>query len=240
MSSRGRLALPILLVLVALICARLGVWQLHRLRDRRAANRIALAARTAPIVELRSVGSAPPDLAGRRIHATGRYDRSHEILLRGVTFDGTPGVQVVTPLILGDGGAILVKRGFVPAPDAVSAEVAALDEPGTVSVTGLAMPIDSRRGGEPLVRNGRTTWARLNLSELRARAPYLLAGTYILQTPDSSLPFQPRRIAEPALDNGPHLSYAIQWFGFALTALTVAGILTFRSTAPTADRRVPQ
>lgn len=239
MSIRSRLALPILLVLVALICARLGVWQVHRLHQRRAANRIALAARTAPLVELHSA-KAPSNLAGRRVRATGRYDRAHEILLRGVSFEGTPGVQVVTPLVLPDGSAILVKRGFVPAPDAVSADVAALEEAGTLTVSGLAMPIDSGRSGAPVARNGRTTWARLNLPELRARTPYPLAGTYLLQTPDSSLPALPLRIAEPELGNGPHLSYAIQWFAFALTALTVAGILAFRSTVPTADRRAPR
>jgi surfeit locus 1 family protein len=239
MSWRGRFALPILLVLVALICARLGVWQVHRLRGRRAANRIALAARAAPVVELRSAGGSA-DLTGRRIRATGRYDRAHEIILRGVTFEGSPGVQVVTPLRLTDGGAVLVKRGFVPAPDAVSAQLAGLDEPGAVTVTGLALPIERSGSGAPLTRNGRTTWARLNLSELRALLPYPIAASYILQTPDSSLPSLPRRISEPALDNGPHLSYAIQWFAFALTALTVAGILAFRSTVPAEDHRVPR
>jgi len=241
MSSRTRFALPILLVLVALVCGRLGVWQTHRLRDRRAANRVALAARARPPVELRALGAAPDRLAGRRIRATGHYDRTHEIVLRGVVFEGSPGVQIVTPLILSDGGAVLVKRGFMPAPDAVSAELTGLDEPGQVTVAGLALPIDSGgRSGAPLTRNGRTTWARLELAELRARSPYPLLGSYILQTPDSALPSLPRRIAEPALDDGPHLSYAIQWFGFALSALTVAGILAFRSTAPPADHPVPR
>ena len=241
MSSRARFALPVLLVLVALVCVRLGVWQAHRLRDRRAANRVALAARTQPAVELRSLAAAPAQLAGRRVRATGHYDRAHEIVLRGVTFEGSPGVQIVTPLRLSDGGAVLVKRGFMPAPDAVSADVARLDEPGVVTVTGLALPIDSGgRSGAPLTRNGRTTWSRLELKELRARTPYPLLGSYILQTPDSSLPSLPRRIAEPALDDGPHLSYAIQWFAFALTALTVAGIFAFRSTAPPEHHPAPR
>ena len=241
MSSRARFALPVLLVLVALVCVRLGIWQAHRLRDRRAANRIALTARAAPAVELRSAAAAPAELAGRRIRATGRYDRSHEVVLRGVTFEGTPGVQIVTPLMLSGGGAVLVKRGFMPAPDAVSADLAGLDEPGEVTVTGLALPIDSMgRSAAPLTRNGRTTWARLELAELRARSPYPLLRSYILQAPDSSLPSLPRRIAEPALDDGPHLSYAIQWFGFALTALTVAGILAFRSTAPPEHHPAPR
>ena len=241
MSSRARFVLPVLLVVVAIVCVRLGIWQTHRLHDRRAANRIALAARAAPAVELRAAADAPAHLAGRRIRAIGHYDRAHELVLRGVTFEGSPGVQVVTPLMLSDGGAILVKRGFVPAPDAVSANLTGLDEPGEVTVTGLALPIENeRRGGAPLTRNGRITWARLDLADLRARSPYPLLDSYILQTPDSALPSLPWRIAEPALDDGPHLSYALQWFGFALTALTVAAILAFRSTAPPADHPAPR
>ena len=229
MSSRVRLGLPALLVVVALICARLGVWQVHRLRERRAANAAALAARHEPVVDL-AAGNLPRNLANRRVRASGRYDRSHEIVLRGVTFDEAPGVQVVTPLVLATGAAVLVKRGFVPAPDAVTADLAGLDEPGLVAVSGLALPIDSSTGhGAPLTRDGHTTWARLDLPALRAAMPYPLLPVYLLQAPDSALPRSPRRLQVPALDDGPHLSYALQWFAFATTALIVAGILAFRS-----------
>jgi len=231
MSSRSRFVLPAILVVVALICARLGVWQLHRLRQRRAANAMALTARNQPVVDL-SAGPLPTEvaLAQRRVRATGRYDRAHEIVLRGVSFEEAPGVQVVTPLVLASGKAILVKRGFVPAPDAVHADLAGLDEPGEVSVSGVALPIDSSRAkGAPLTNDGRTTWARLDLPALRATMPYRLLPVYLLQAPDSGLPRSPRRLPPPAFDDGPHLSYALQWFAFATTALIVAGILAFRS-----------
>lgn len=231
MSSRSRFVLPAILVVVSLVCARLGVWQVHRLRQRRAANAAARTAGSEPVVDL-SRSDRPPDatLAHRRVRATGRYDRTHEIVLRGVTFEEAPGVQVVTPLVLESGRAILVKRGFVPAPDAVSADLGGLDEPGTVSVSGVALPIDSSRGrGLPLTHDGRTTWARLDLPALRASMPYPLLPVYLLQAPDSALPRSPRRLPVPVLDDGPHLSYALQWFAFATMALIVAGILAFRS-----------
>ena len=61
MSSRSRFVLPAILVVVALICARLGVWQLHRLRQRRAANAMALTARNQPVVDL-SAGPLPTEV----------------------------------------------------------------------------------------------------------------------------------------------------------------------------------
>jgi surfeit locus 1 family protein len=229
MSSRIRFGLPALLVVVALVCARLGVWQLHRLHERRAANAAALAARREPVVDL-AASSLPRTLANRRVRGSGRYDRGHEIVLRGVTFEEAPGVQVVTPLVLASGAAVLVKRGFVPAPDAVTADLAGLDETGVVTISGLALPIDSsRRRGVPLTRDGQTTWARLDLPALREALPYPLLPVYVLQAPDPALPRSPRRLQVPALDDGPHLSYALQWFAFATTALIVAGILAFRS-----------
>jgi surfeit locus 1 family protein len=66
---------------------------------------------------------------------------------------------------------------------------------------------------------GRTTWRRLELEALRRRLPYAVLPVYILQTPDSSLPRFPRRLEPPPVDEGPHLSYAIQWFLFAALAV---------------------
>jgi len=230
MSPTPRRVLIGCLVLVAAVCVRLGFWQVGRLEERRAANRAALAAREAPVVTLD--GGAAADVAGlanRRVEVTGRYDHDHEIMLRGQSLQGVPGVVVVTPLrFRGSDNAVLVSRGFVPAPDAVSAEVASLREPGEVRVAGIALPLPSG-DGKPLERGGRTTWGALDRQALAARLPYPILPLYIRQSPDSSLPNFPRRLPLPALDDGPHLSYAVQWFFFAGMALVFAGVVVARS-----------
>lgn len=225
MSSRTPLVLVAFFAVVALVCARLGVWQVHRLRERRAANTIALAARSAPALRLR-VGMLESDnLINRRIEAVGRYDLSREVILRGRTYEGSPGVEVVSPLLLEGGrGAVLVDRGFVPAPDAVTAEIDSLREPGEIRVRGIALAVPSG-GGAPLVRRGRTTWSRLDLDALRSRLPYSVAPVYLRQLPDSTLPRFPRRLEPPPLDDGPHLSYAIQWFAFSVMAVVFGGVV---------------
>jgi cytochrome oxidase assembly protein ShyY1 len=95
-------------------------------------------------------------------------------------------------------------------------------------VRGLAAPIP-RGGGQRLEHAGGTTWARLDLEPLRARIPYPLLPVVLRQAPDSSLPRFPRRLEPPALDDGPHLGYAIQWFLFGGMAAAFAVLVVGRT-----------
>ena len=227
MSSQARLVLIAFFGLVALVCARLGVWQLQRLHDRRAANAVALQSRSATPVRLDSVTTGDSSLIERHVLATGRYDHAHDVVLRGRAYQGAPGVEIVTPLVF-EGGrtAVLVNRGFVPAADAASVQLDSLREPGMVTVEGVGQALPSGKGA-PLERAAGTTWARLDLEALEQRVPYTLAPIYIRQEPKAGLPRLPRRLEPAPIDDGPHLNYAIQWFAFALMAL-VFGVVVWR------------
>jgi surfeit locus 1 family protein len=223
MSVRARVLLTIGLLAVAAFFARLGVWQVHRLRERRAANAAASSARAAPVVLLEEPSSADP--IGRRVRVRGRYDHAHDIILRGREYNGVPGVEIVSPLRLdGRPTAVLVNRGFVPTPDAVTVYPDSLREPGQQWVEGIALPITSG-GGAPLPRGGWTSWSRLDLTTLHDRLPYPISAFYIRQSPDPALPRFPRRLDPPVLDDGPHLSYAIQWFAFAIMTIVFGGVI---------------
>lgn len=209
---------------VTAVCAGLGVWQLDRLGGKRAANAIALTARSEPIVMLEGTREDSA-LANRRLRARGHYDHAHDIVVRGRVYRGVPGVEIVSPLVLeGEKTAVLVNRGFVPSADAVTVNAGSVREPGLVQVDGIALPIDSG-SGTPLRRGNLTTWSRLDRAALRSSLPYPIHAVYIRQFPDSTLPRFPRRLDPPVLNDGPHLGYAIQWFAFALIALVFAGIM---------------
>jgi surfeit locus 1 family protein len=218
-----------LLLLLAVGFARLGIWQLSRLHQRRIANRITLAARSAPPVVLPGPALRRPDgLAEHRVIARGRYDHDHDIVLRGTALQGVPGVHLVTPLrMAGTDTALLVDRGFVPTPDAVTISPERLREPGEVVATGIAAPVGSG-GGRPIVHAGRTTWARLDLPALRQRLPYPVLAAYLKQTPGPGVPSFPRRLDPVPIDEGPHLSYAVQWFLFAGLAVAFAFLVVGR------------
>ena len=231
--SRGYLFFGITLLLAA-VFVRLGIWQLSRLAERRAHNRSALAAREAPAVPLDqpAAGQGYGTLENRRVTLTGRYD-TIDVVLRGQTEKGVAGVRIVTPLMpLNGDTAVLIQRGFVPSPDAMTVDLAPLREEGLVTVGGIAFVLpDSGVLGEPRELNGQISWRRVELKALRNRLPYPVAPLLVQQPPDSALLKGPRRDEPPALDDGAHLSYAVQWFAFAITAVTVGGIIGFRRRA---------
>lgn len=228
-----------MIALVSAVCLRLGFWQLERLRERRDDNRLAEAARALP--EVAMSGSADSALAHRRVRATGAYDRDGEVILRGQSHRERPGVVVVTPLRLpGANAAVLVARGFVPSADAVTVSSVPPADSAEVTIRGIALPLGEREDdGGVLERPGQgTTWKGLDRSAIEARLGYPVAGVYIMQAPDSAAPSSPRRMEPPALDDGPHLSYAIQWFAFAIIALVGAAALLGRRGSA-ARRPVP-
>src|SRR2546422_5983600 len=100
---------------VALACAalfvRLGVWQVHRLQQRRARNASIAARRALPPIVLGATAGAgggelaPDSVQDRRVTARGTYDYSAERLWAGRTYEGTPGVAVLSPLRPAGGGA---------------------------------------------------------------------------------------------------------------------------------------
>jgi surfeit locus 1 family protein len=234
MSLRARVILLILVVSFAAVAIRLGFWQLGRLSERRSLNARAIASRELPEINLDS-GAAGVALDNRRLRLSGEYDSEREITLRDFLYQGTPGVRLVTPLHPARGdSAILVLRGWVPAADAMTADVDSLDVKGRVEVHGVALAIPSTSDrGAPIQRHGQTTWRRLDLATLRDRIPYPIRDVYLLAergAANQGRPF-PIPIRPAPFDDGPHLSYAIQWFAFAVTGLVVGGILVVRGSS---------
>src|SRR6476619_7235082 len=96
--KRGNLIFVILGSIFALVCIRLGFWQLARLSERKALNReLSARATTAPV----PLSQLPRDTGAahfRRVTLYGTYDYAHEIYVTNRTRNGSPGAQVITPL----------------------------------------------------------------------------------------------------------------------------------------------
>ena len=209
-------------VIVAATCVSLGLWQLDRLHGRRDVSAMLYARVNEPEAPVATVPAEA--LPYRHVTATGTYDPAHEWILSGrTTAAGEPGNHVLTPLRLDDGTAVVVDRGWVPLDVRgvpVTGTAAAIG--GRVTVTGVAMPPDETAPASPAP----SIAARVDLA--RAGLPYRLLSVYVLlrtQTPSQQLPIP---APPPTFDEGPHLSYAIQWFSFATIAVVGCGALLVR------------
>lgn len=214
MSLRRRdLGGAILALAIVAVFVRLGVWQLHRMAERQAQNAVIQAARAESPVELPEHRFQADAVRDRRAHARGTYDYAHQRVWTGRTFEGAPGVAVLTPLVLSDSSAIYVDRGFVASPDAMHIDASRLGEGDSAEVTGLVIPAPRDRGD-------------VNPATLRDSLPYRLLDAVLLLD-DTAAP-HPRgmlRWRPPQLDNGFFLTYAIIWFAFALTGVVGTALL---------------
>jgi cytochrome oxidase assembly protein ShyY1 len=218
-----------LVIVVVVSFVQLGFWQLRRLDERHAYERLVasrLADPPAPVADALSAG--PGAVAFRRVTATGTFDPAHEVVLYGRSQDGQTGNHVLTPLRLDDGSAIAVDRGWVPLAEASPPISVAAPPPGEVRVNGVLFPSEVTDSGEGAAPE--RTFAKVDLPRLAAQVPYPLAPVYLLEggqaPPQDGLP----RIAplpDPAA-SPPHLSYAIQWFSFAAIAVLGFAILVRR------------
>lgn len=226
-----------LVVAAAIAMVFLGVWQWHRYEERSAINHRIDAADSVQAVPLGSV-LAPPatparsgpggstDASWTKVTVTGRYDPAHEIQVRGRTVGGDVGFEIVTPLVLGDGAAVLVDRGWIPpAGDALAAPHVPPAPDGQVTVVGQVHLSESRP--TPVAhRDGRLDTRRISVPRLAREMPYPVYGAYVLvtaQTPKADPAFVPIPIDhEDAWQNA---GYTVQWWLFAAMALFAYGWL---------------
>lgn len=216
------LVLITIAVIVAAVCVSLGVWQLRRLAERKALNRSILSRIDVRPVDAQSIRN--PDAARfQRVTLHGQYDYDNEIVLMMRSRNASPGVNIVTPLrIPGRDTAILVNRGWVYSPDALTVDLARWREGADAAGAGYA-EIFPRREGTPRSRTHPNAYRWLDPDALRGRIPYPIATYYVVSTTPGPVEKTPARLSLPDLDEGPHLSYAIQWFSFA--AISIIGMI---------------
>ncbi|HEX9728799.1 MAG TPA: SURF1 family protein [Gemmatimonadales bacterium] len=209
-------------VVVAAGCARLGVWQLDRLGQRRSLNAVWETHRAAPVLALHDSLAGLPTTADslrhRRATARGVADYEEEIIVPLRTRRGAPGVYLLTPLDLANGRRVLVNRGWVYSPDGRAVDRARFREEDTLSVSGVLVQLDRMVGF---------------VGPDSAHGPARLMPVMLVRSdhpPDAPEGLLPAEL--PVLDNGPHLSYAIQWFAFATIALVGGVILLLKQPRP--------
>jgi surfeit locus 1 family protein len=226
---------PMTLLTVLLLAGfvSLGRWQWHRGEARQAVW--AEYEKDTPAVH---VPAADLDRVERfaRVEVEGHFDPEHQFLLDNRSHAGQPGYEVLTPFVLASGMRLLVDRGWVPftgyrdrlpdvsladsTPRRISGRIEELPAAGLAS--GRAPPgTDSH-------------WPKLTSfpthEELQAALGSRLTRRLLLldpQMPDGYV----RDWTPPGLPPARHLSYAIQWWGFAVVLLVLYFGLNFRKVS---------
>ena len=254
MALRPRWIVGHLLILaIAFTCVQLGFWQLRRLDQKRDRIDLVRAAQDQPPVAVDTLlaagdpltGATADDVAFRSVTATGTYDVDHEVLIRNRPLQGVNGNDVVTPLVLADGTAVLVTRGWVPFDVPEERPLPGAEPPtGVVTVTGVLQRTERGGGLGPIdAPDGDLgSLGRLDVAAIAADLPYpVLPLTVLLadQVPGQPGDFPaPAEVDEPG--EGPHLSYAIQWFTFATLALVIWPLVLRKAAAKGGGAAAPR
>jgi surfeit locus 1 family protein len=224
----------VLVVALVVTMIFLGFWQLRRLDDKRTYKDLVAARQEQPVADVTEIvpaGATVDDDAVdavlyRSVSAEGSYAEEDTVVIENRTLNGAPGAWVLTPLLLEDGTAVVVNRGFIGF-DRAGVIVPPPPPTGTVRIEGLVLPSERRGSFGPRdpVAGRLDVLARVDLDRYAAQVDYPVLPAYlqlVTSDPDEPAPAEggPALVAlgPPVPDEGPHLAYAVQWFIFSTIA----------------------
>lgn len=216
----------------------LAPWQFSRHAERDAQNAQIESALNAPAVPVTDLLSTTAEPAGssewRTVTASGTFVTAEQAYVRLRQQNGQDAREVVLPFELTDGTRILVDRGYVMTLDLSAGRLPPDVPSGVLTITGRVsadQPDPSRRpevvtagrrevyGIDSTALLGSGAGARIGFLQLTSASPAVLS-----------------EIGVPDRDDGPFLSYALQWLVFGAVALLAAGFFAYREvTEPVGD-----
>ena len=212
-----------MLLIFSVACVFLGNWQFARRAEAQAEiARIDKNYDATPI----PIGQALPALEAfdegsnkwQPVVITGKYLGGEQLLVRNRPKDSRVGFEILSPLILANGNVFVVDRGWIPAADN-SSKPSDIPLPPSGEVTVVAR----LKAGEPVIE-GRSavgnTLGTINLAQVQSelKKPTYL-GAYGLLVSEKPAAVTGELNVKPERDEGPHLSYALQWYVFIIIAV---------------------
>ena len=212
----------------------LGQWQFDRLEDRKASNQIVRVnedAEPAPVSDVLAPGQRVAEKdEWRRVTATGTYAVDDTIIWRYRTPDDAKGVDIVVPLVLADGSAVLVDRGWLQTESQDEFEDLPAPPSGEVTITGWVRADGTGDSTDVAQVDGYHATRALSSAQVaKVVDEPLLTGWLHLDTESpepatqstasGSASAKLRRADLPELDNGPHFFYGLQWWFFGVLAI---------------------
>jgi cytochrome oxidase assembly protein ShyY1 len=206
-------------VAFAVVCVGLGQWQFDRRAQAQAAIALLDGNYDQPATELTTLitDSAEYDATEkwRTVRVTGEYLASDIVYVRTRSGLGGIGFEQLAPLKTATGEVFVVNRGWVPANGDNSAPAETPSVPSVpVTVTVRLIPGEQEIAGRDAPA-GQIATIHLETIEERVDAE-VYRGWYGRLATESPATKSGATWDKPVLDEGPHLSYALQWYVFAL------------------------
>ena len=209
-----------LAVVFAVACCLLGAWQWNRRAealtaiDRLESN---YDREPAPVSEVLPEPAAfDPDAQWTPVLLEGEYLLGEQLLLRGRWQHGQVGFDVIAPFRTTDGTVMLVDRGWIDQAEGAEQPVTEPATPaGPTTVVARLRPNEGAIAGRGAPEGQIASVDLPSIAESLGQPTY--TGAYgLLVSEDGAVPDDVSVASRPVLDEGPHLSYTLQWFVFAL------------------------
>jgi surfeit locus 1 family protein len=173
----------------------------------------------------------------RPVAADGTFDASRQILVDNKVEEGRAGYHVVTPLLLADGRAVLVDRGWIAAGDTRAHLPMATPPAGQLTVQSrVNIPTSNYVELAPATPVG-VVWQNLDPPRFASVTglnvlPIILEQTAPIGATDNLV----RNWPAPDFGIDRHRIYMVQWYLFAATA---AGLWLFFNLRPARGKDMP-
>ncbi len=234
---------PSILVAIAFcLLAGLGTWQVERLSWKEGIlAQIEARSRQIPVpipAAPKWASLNPDEYEYRRVTLSGQFEHNQEALVFRPTGaikgrpDG-PGYHVLTPLRLDDGSRVIVNRGFVPLDRQEATSRLDGQIRGPVTVTGLMRAPEARNMFTPADNPTKRLWYTRDTPSIARALNLENVAPFAVDADDANLPGGlPRGGATQINVPNNHLSYALTWYGLALTLAGVFGVFVWRRKKP--------
>ena len=239
---------------IVVLFISLGLWQLRRLHERQASNHLIAGRMTEQPVDVATLQGpgTDPDPAAiqyRRVKVTGHWLAGSTILVRSRAMNEVPGYHVLGILVLDDQPvapgakptAVVVNRGFAPLgpndPNIVIPAVAPASP--SAEIEGVLVLSEKRGGIGPKdpAEGVLDVINRVDVPRLQQQEPTVSLEPLFVQQVEPQVATQIiTTLALPDVgSDGPHLSYAFQWFLFASVGVVGWPLLVHKVTKEQAE-----
>lgn len=149
---------------------------------------------------------------------SGQYLPQHSVLVRNRPLSGQAGFLQLVPLQLSDGRILIIERGWI----AASSELITPESNPLPDATYHELTVRLRVGEPNLGRDPAETLASIDLAAIKESlagvGPVITDHYGRIASEEPTYEATPIAMPKPSLNEGNHLSYAIQWIIFGLMA----------------------